>query len=247
MQRLKKVAKGLGILLGLLVPLAVIAGVAMHESRPSGEPGEGADALAREVQDAVGQAAWDDARYVAFDFAGRMRHRWDRERGLAYVTWGDLPAAGPGENEVWLRLGDRSGVVHVAGQRVRGEEADELLAKAWGRHINDTFWLFPFRTFFDEGVTRSLVGDDLLIEYASGGATPGDAYLWHLGNDGRPTGWEMWVSIIPIGGVDASWTDWEERAGVHFATRHSLGPMTLELTDIAVGELPTPDPFAPLF
>lgn len=173
---------------------------------------------------------------MAFDFAGMNRHLWDRERGYAYVTWGDLPSPGgasdAGETEVWLRLGDRSGVVKVDGALVRGDEADELREEAWGRHINDTFWLYPFGTFFDDGVTRKTMGDALYVEYASGGATPGDAYLWHLDADARPTRWQMWVSVLPIGGLEASWARWETHDGVSFATEHELGPLGLQITNI---------------
>ena len=257
MSRLKKIAKWVGGILAVLIVVVVGAGFYAHEPRPdTGTTGEAADALARKVQGAVGQSAWEATGAVRFDFGGRNRHLWDRRRGLAYVTWGDLPSRGgasdAGTTEVWLRLGDRSGVAKVHGERVDGAEADELLESAWKRHINDTFWLYPFRTFFDEGVTRSVVDGKLLIEYASGGATPGDAYLWHLDDAGRPTRWEMWVSIIPVGGIGATWSGWERSAtGVSFATEHTLGPMTLALEGIETAETAAElaggaDPFAVL-
>ena len=251
MKRLKKVAKWTAIALGVLVAGLAITGLVLHEGRPEGgQSGEAGDALALHVQQAVGFAAWEqNAQIVAFEFGGRVRHVWDRPRGLAYVTWGDLPGgSGAGTTEVWLRLGDRSGIARVDGEPVQGEEADELLEEGWNKHINDTFWLYPFRSFFDEGVTRKVHGDDLLIEYGSGGATPGDAYLWHLDADGRPTRWEMWVSILPIGGLGASWEGWEDHGGAWFATRHALGPMDLEIRELHVSaSAPSPDPFAPLF
>ncbi|MBO6933913.1 MAG: hypothetical protein JJ863_03035 [Deltaproteobacteria bacterium] len=257
MKRLKKVAKWFFVALLLLVATVVVWGLIANEPRPEGgETGEAADTLARRVQSAVGYEGWEELGAIAFDFAGANRHLWDRERGYAYVTWGDLPSPGgasdAGDTEVWLRLGDRSGVVKVDGEVVRGEEADALREDAWGRHINDTFWLYPFRSFFDEGVTRKKIGDALYIEYASGGATPGDGYLWHLDSNGRPTRWQMWVSIIPVGGVEATWARWETTSeGVAIATEHEMGPLGLVLANIRTAESAPElaggeDPFAPL-
>jgi hypothetical protein len=49
----------------------------------------------------------------------------------------------------------------------------------------------------DEGTTRSLVKNEdktngLLVSYASGGVTPGDAYLWKLDANGLPQSYKMW-------------------------------------------------------
>ena len=96
------------------------------------------------------------------------------------------------------------------------------------------------------------IGDALYVEYASGGATPGDGYLWHLDSSGRPTRWQMWVSVLPIGGLEASWARWETTSeGVAFATEHELGPLGFEVTNIrtaaSAAELAGgDDPFAPL-
>lgn len=257
MKRLKKVAKWLLVAVLVLVAGVVVWGVVANEPRPDGgESGEAADALARRVQAAVGHEGFEELGAIAFDFAGMNRHLWDRERGYAYVSWGDLPSPGGpsdgGETEVWLRLGDKSGVVKVDGSEVRGEDADELRETAWGRHINDTFWLYPFDSFFDEGVTRKAIGDALWVEYSSGGATPGDGYLWHLDSDGRPTHWQMWVSVIPVGGVEASWARWETVGeGVAIATEHEMGPLGFEVTHLRVADSAAEladgdDPFAPL-
>ena len=93
-----------------------------------------------------------------------------------------------------------------------------------------------------------------MVSYASGGLTPGDAYVWIVGPDGRPRSWKMWVSIIPIGGVEVSWDGWRELAtGAWISTAHH-GPLglTLELGDVRGAEtlealVDGPDPFSPLF
>ena len=87
-------------------------------------------------------------------------------------------------------------------------------------------------------MTRSIVQHDgregLLIEFASGGVTPGDAYLI-FDDDGRPSRWLMWVSIIPVGGVPAEWQGWQElEGGAWVSTAHSLGPLSLTLSNVGI-------------
>ena len=70
---------------------------------------------------------------------------------------------------------------------------------------------------------------------------------------GQVTACKMWVQIIPIGGLEFSWDDWQMLdTGARVATRHR-GPLgfTIELADIRAGFsvrtlYPESDPFAPL-
>ena len=98
----------------------------------------------------------------------------------------------------------------------------------------------PFKVF-DEGVSRQIVdtpeGQNLLVSYASGGVTPGDSYLWQIGEDGKPVSYKMWVKIIPIGGVKATWENWiETQKGLFLAQNHKLGSLSLEMENIKTGQ-----------
>ncbi len=238
----RRIAVTLALLIGLLVVLGALA----HESRPvTGATGEAADALARRIETATGQSGWQDARIARWTFADTNHYRWDRQGHRVQVRWDDV--------EVLLYEGRPEGVAFQGDRRLHGEEARDLLQTAHERFINDSFWLNPFGKFFDEGVTRSVVSvdgeDALLIEFASGGVTPGDAYLISHRN-GQPTQWKMWVSILPIGGVACSWSDWRELAGgARASTRHSFDglPMELVLRDVSLSsELEDPDLFGRL-
>ena len=93
----------------------------------------------------------------------------------------------------------------------------------------------------------------LLIHYSSGGVTPGDSYLWILDENGRPVKWKMWVGILPIGGLEASWGEWKTMpTGWQVATQHEIGSYTLIISDLKAGNSWESigfkeDPFAPLF
>jgi hypothetical protein len=200
---------------------------------PTGQSGPAADALARKVQAAVGHDAWQRTGALKWTFGGRNQHLWDKTRGFARVRWANL--------EVLLDLRGANGPHGSAlrdGVALAGDDLAEQVQAGYKHHINDRFWLYPFATFFDAGVTRAIARDEdnhegLLITYASGGVTPGDRYLWFVGPDGRPTAWRMWVKILPVGGVRAGWSQWQTLAtGITVAGQHE-GTIELLLTELA--------------
>ncbi len=234
--------------LALLAPL-LLAGATAAERRPAGTPGPEAEALARRMMVAVDEPAWQRTGAVRWSFRGDRDHLWDRHRGLARVRWGDI--------EVQLDLSTRSGVALDGGRKVTGDRAIRLVNKAFARWTNDAFWLNPVVKLLDQGTERSLVRldggtDALLVEYTSGGLTPGDAYLWVPGADDLPASWRMWTSNLPKGGVRATWESWVELAtGARIATFHKLPLGNVTIGDLAgagtLGELePGPEPFAAL-
>lgn len=241
----------------LLLVLAVIVAtlllpVLLAKPLPSGVPGPEADALAQRLMVASRFEDWQKTGAVAFTFRGKNKHLWDRERGFARVEFG--------KTTVLLDLATRKGLATDKGKLLAGQEATAALEKAWSLFCNDTFWLNPLAKLFDEGVLRFKVKtpkeyagrETLLITYTSGGVTPGDSYLWVIGEDGLPSHWRMWTSILPIKGLEASWEGWTALpTGAKVATRHKIGPATLELTDVrAAARLadlePGDDPFAAL-
>lgn len=244
-RRLRWAVLGAGLLLFL-----GLAYLAETEPRPQLQPSAGADNLARAMLSAVHQQAWLDTGAVRWTFRGQHEHLWDRRRQLERVRWDHV--------EVLLDLTTRKGRAWRKDKEVLGADRDKLLQKAWGFWINDSFWLNPVVKLFDDGTSRGLVdvegdGRGLLVQYSSGGVTPGDAYLWILGPDDLPTRWKMWTSNLPIGGMEATWEGWTELAsGALVATKHKLALARVDLTDVAgtasLEELePGPDPFERLF
>jgi len=241
--------KWVGYSLAFLLLMGALGGLIAHEARPLGHVGPAADALARRIEAAVNLEAWERTLAVRWTFAGRNRHLWDRARRVHRLERGELMTL--------LHLDDQTGRAWRDGEELHGTELRGALDEGYAAFINDSFWLNPLAKLFDPGVQRTLVreagsSDDLLISYTSGGQTPGDAYLWHVAEDGTPTSWRMWVSIIPVGGVGCSWEGWTElETGARISTVHERGPFTLRLEDVAGAEslmgLMQSDPFAPLF
>ncbi len=131
----------------------------------------------------------------------------------------------------------------MSGTILVGEEANKVVQTAWGFWCNDMWWFAaPFKVM-DPGTKRQIAKDaegnkGLLVSYASGGVTPGDAYLWYIDESGLPTGYKMWVKIIPIGGVYTSWESWKTLAGgAQVAADHkgNISALQIPITNIGSG------------
>ena len=201
---------------------------------PAGGVGQDADALARAIEGAVNKAAWDQTGAVRFGFRGTRSFVWDRQRSFFYAKAGDT--------EVWLDLWDQGGTAKQAGQDVDDATRSKLLADAWGWFCNDTFWLNPLAKLFDPGTTRELVLLDpgkppaLKVSYASGGTTPGDAYLWIVDDKNKPVAVRMWVSVLPVKGIEFSWDGWTSLAtGAVVATEHRAAGVVEVAIDAPAG------------
>ena len=242
----------LGLAATVLTVGVVLIGIVVLLSKPlpKGDGGTGGEALARNVERQINKEAWERTGAVRWTFAGRNRHLWDRSRGLSRVQFG--------QHDVMLSLHTKQGIALTAGQRQTSGEAQKLIEKAYAHWINDSFWLNPLVKLFDDGVSRQVVPQtdgtqSLLISYNSGGLTPGDSYLWLLDGSNRPRAFRMWVSIIPLKGIEASWDGWQTLpTGAQVSTEHKIGPVTLRLTEVAgaatLADLePGGDPFAALF
>lgn len=200
-----------------------------NESIPQGNAGPEADSLARQMMQAINHEAWEQTGAIHWVFRGAREHLWDRERHFAQVIWD--------ENEVIVDINKQSGVVKK--RKFDNKSSDEeLVRQAWEIWVNDSFWLNPVSKVFDPGTVRKLVKLDngeeaLLITYQSGGATPGDSYLWLLDENKLPRAWKLWVSIIPVGGVEFSWEKWTTLStGVKVSTFHHSKIIDIPLTEI---------------
>lgn len=202
----------------------------MSEEKPEPKTGN-ADALAYNMLDALNQDAWDKTKYLTWTFRDDHHYHWDKVNNNAIIAWDDY--------EVYMNLDKQTGTVLKKGQKVTDEEA---LQTAWSYWCNDSFWMFaPFKVF-DPGTKREVMKSDssayaLMVTYDSGGVTPGDAYLWLLDENYRPTGYKMWVKIIPLKGMYSSWDKWKQlNSGAWVSTYHTISVAGLEMNDVQDGE-----------
>ncbi len=228
--------KFLKVLLGIIVFFVVCGGVfyfATNESKPGFkiETSEEADEMANRMLKAINIKAWDSTHIVQWSFKEMHDFVWDKEHNFVQVKWD--------ENEVRLNLNDRSKfLVLKNGTKVVDSAVSlELSIKAWEYFCNDSFWLNAPAKAFDSGTKRSIVIEDgvkaLMVSYESGGATPGDSYVWFLDENFRPYKYKMWVSIIPIGGVESTWAKWEKLpTGAMVATEHEMAILKILIRNL---------------
>ena len=203
---------------------------------PQGTQGVEADRLANKMLDAMNYQAYKELNYIAWTFSSRGRgrsYKWYKNQGLCKVLWDSISV------DLNIKALKKSSV-QVNGSVYTGEMKDDFIRTAEAKFNNDSFWLVAPYKLFDAGVERRLVKRDngenaLLVTYKSGGSTPGDSYLWLLDKHYRPRAFQMWVSILPIGGIEASWEQWEKTAqGAYFPRFHQLSVLDLEITGLKV-------------
>lgn len=229
MKVLLKISAGL---LVVAVVLCVILYAIYNQPLPSGRQGPETDVLAIKMLEAINYKAYKDTRYLEWSFRkGTHHYKWDKENGTVQVEWDDY--------RVLLNLNrPEKSSIFESDEKVAENSRAKLIEKAVSYFNNDSFWLVaPFK-IFDSGTERSLVqmedgSEGILVTYTVGGTTPGDSYLWKLGPNAFPESFRMWVEIIPIGGLEATWDDWKiMESGVFLPTTHRLGPIDFPIEDL---------------
>ena len=229
--RWKRTLRVFAITAIVLFVAGCIAFAIFSKPRPEGVPGVEAERISGEMLHAVNATAWKETGAVRFTFLNH-HHLWDRRRNYDRIE--------SDKRLVLLRIRDQTGRAWENGVEADAGRSSRLVREAYAQWINDSFWLNPVVKIYDTGTTRSTVnnGNDparLLIEYMSGGITPGDAYQWTPGVNGAPpTEWKMWTQTLPIGGLSATWEGWITLStGARVSTLHRFGPFTLKLTNVA--------------
>jgi len=224
---MKKLFKILGALLLIGAIVLAVFYFKNNESLPTGEQGPKADALATKMLKALNYEAYKNTRFIEWSFRGKHFYKWDKQENIVEVSW-DI-------NKVILHTKNpEKSVVLVSEKETKNKE---ILQKAIDYFNNDSFWLVAPYKVFDNGIERRIVqygeNEALLVTYTSGGSTPGDSYLWILDDKGMPKSYKMWVSIIPTGGMEATWSDWvTTESGAILPTKHEMSIGTLDMGDV---------------
>ncbi len=221
---MKRFFKFLGILLLVMIGVIAIHYFVNNEKLPEGKKGKEADELAQKMLIAINHENFKNTEILEWTFTGNHSYKWYKQQNVVEVFWD--------KNKVILDLKNKDkSKVFVENQKV---ENQKLVQKATDFFNNDSFWLIAPHKIFDKGTELSVVNhkgkDALLVTYSSGGTTPGDSYLWILDENFVPIAYKMWVKIIPIGGVHATWSDWKKtEAGIQLPTKHQLSLFGLKI------------------
>lgn len=223
-----------GIIIFLTLPTLLFFGfmyLKYNEDLPTGQQGAEADALATQMLKALNEEAYLNTDYIEWTFKNVHHYKWYKTDKSVEVSWDDMT--------VILDLKNKGQSKVFAGQQeYNGTEKQDYINKAERYFNNDSFWLVAPYKVFDPGTERRLVTsedgkDALLVTYTSGGNTPGDSYLWHLGANGKPKSYQMWVDILPIGGLEATWEGWTTTAsGAQLPTFHKMLVFDLDITNV---------------
>jgi len=148
---------------------------------------EGSDVIATVIADKVMQAmggrqAWDETRYIKWNFFGARTLLWDKETGNVRIE-------NPGkELTILVNVMDGTGKVQKAGVELT-DSVDYYLDMGKRIWINDSYWLvMPFK-LKDSGVTLNYLGEDttetglksdvLTLTFKDVGVTPQNNYpIW---------------------------------------------------------------------
>jgi len=214
------------LLFASTLALAAAASAASQRDNPP-LPGfdlAGSDAKAVQIADEVmkalgGRQAWDQTRYLTWNFFGRRTHVWDKHSGdLRY------------ENEdtiTLMNLNTRKGRVWKGGEEIEDPAAlDKALYDAESAWINDSYWVFMPYKLKDSGVTLKYLGkgkteagdaaDVLELTFEAVGRTPQNKYHVFADEGTRlVTQWNYYPDASdPEPAFKIPWLDWERHGRI---------------------------------
>jgi hypothetical protein len=227
--------------------------------------GAAADPHATEVGRAMigamgGESGWQHARYFRFDFTvvrdgkkvASFSHFWDRWNGRYRVEGEDAHGV---PWKAFFNVNTREGDYYVNGAKTEGDARAKGLENAYGRFINDTYWLLAPWKIFDPGVNLAYVGavkdsaghdcDELKLSFDNVGLTPKDVYWMDVDRTSHLL--DQWKFVLN-GGNDAptvvSWKDWRKIGGISLSFSKPFSEKSVEIRFENVQVSETPDDVA---
>jgi len=156
-----------------------------------------------------GKAAFDAQRFLSFRFIverdgeeiANWLHSWDRYDGRYRLDGKTREGA---DLRVIMNLNDRTGRVWLGGELQSEEAAAPQLEQAYGRFINDTYWLLMPWKWLDPGVNLAYEGEQTLdgtvydvvqLSFGTGiGLTSSDHYWAYVSRESGLM--ERWAYVL---------------------------------------------------
>lgn len=188
--------------------------------------------IARSVMETMGgRVAWDQTRFVSWNFFGRRTHYWDRATGDVRI---EAPTREGDTYLILMNIHTRRGRAWKNGEPL--EDPDELQQALNNGHemwVNDSYWMFMPYKLLDPGVRLTYKGEgnladgrpavvlDLTFD-AGVGYTPQNRYEVFVARD---TGLvEQWAFFAEAANVEPNfvlpWGEWRRFGKIMLATAH---------------------------
>lgn len=185
-----------------------------------------------------GQAGWEHARWFRFDFTvvrdgkkvASFSHRWDRWTGRYRVEGEDKDGV---PWKAYFNVNTKEGDYWVNGAKTEGEARAKGLERAYGRFINDSYWLLAPWKIFDPGVTLDYVGevvgthgnpcDEIKLSFSDVGLTPKDVYWMDVDRSTHLL--DRWKFVLNGGNdppTEVTWKDWQKLGGIELSLSKPL-------------------------
>jgi len=214
----------------LIISLCALAAAPAGAADQSTDKGQ---QLATEVWKASGGENWTKVKEVHFTFAVEQegkplfsaQHVWNVAAGTDEVKWKDKEGK------------DHQATANLAAPASGGDEKT-----AYGRWVNDSYWLLAPLKVRDRGVRveaggpkdlKGVTFETLRLTFNSVGLTPTDQYIFYVDPKTKlPVAWDY----IPASGagMQATWENFQSVGGLNLATEHNFNGKTIRLSGIKV-------------
>ena len=195
------------------------------------------DPAAVEVAHAVmermgGEQAWNDTRFVSWNFFGNRRHWWDRHSGDVRIEYQGRDGS---SNVILMNINSKDGRAFKNDEPLSGDDLAQALEGGYGAWVNDAYWMFMPYKLLDPGVTLTDEGEKemegggmarvLAMTFDSVGLTPQNKYLVWVGKEsGLVEAWTFYVSADdPEPRFTSPWKGWKKFGNIMLATDHGRG------------------------
>jgi len=198
-------------------------------------------ALATKVMEANGgQQAWEDTRYIRWNFFGSRIHTWDKQTD-------DLVIKGIKDNfDIKMNLRTNKGTVNYAGvEYVQPDTLKKYIGLGRDMWNNDSYWLLmPFK-LRDPGVNLKYLGEtpfrglpnvhQIEMTFESVGSTPENRYIIFIHPETyRVVQWQFFPTRNdPEPRFATSWSNYQQFGNIWLSDNRGEN---YKLTDIAVDD-----------
>ena len=203
---------------------------------------EGSDLLAtlladKSMQAMGGRKAWDNTRYISWNFFGRRKHIWDKSTGDVRI---EIPG---NEMTILMNINSREGQVMKSGTLMT-DSLDYYLDRGYGMWVNDSYWLVMPYKLKDSGVTLKYLREDttltgesadvVSLSFEDVGVTPQNVYEVWVDTDSKlVTQWAYYPDSSALEPQFITpWADYNKYGEIWLSGNRGK----YELTDIAVME-----------